>query len=111
MSDLNIPESAVADYHKMQDALSQDAYEPTDLEVFHWAFANKTIDERDTCLAEDANFLLSACSTYAGVFSADASDDIRFRVAGHAVFQNMVYAFRRSWEDEVVAFFDNGGEL
>lgn len=112
MSDLNIPENAVAAYDTMQNQLGQDADEITDLEFFQWVKTVKSVTEQITCMAENDVFLLTIPATYSGVLSSDVSDSIRDHVVSKTIFAEMVKAFRKSWQDECDQWMvDNGGEL
>ena len=115
MSNLNIPESAVADYNRMQDRLSKEAYQPTDAELIEWALDNKTYEDWHLLVIENTNWW-----DFGVVLKAVFSEPIKrepigvmnqwdFRdVAVCKTMRNTLLPFiRKYWGDECSAWFDN----
>lgn len=112
MSDLNIPENAVAAYDTMQNQLGQDAYEPTDAEFFQWVqrksgreiFETFINDCDDTAIGALLKFIVEPRNK-------SSESDNRDLVSCSMMRGHLSNILKKAYLDECSEWFDNGGKL
>jgi hypothetical protein len=116
MSDLNIPESAVADYHRYQNEIGQPPREPSDDEFFEWCFKVPSSTEVAERVYENINsitlgavfaMLCEPRKTQGLICESDARDII----CASTLRGQIKPILKKYFWDDCIEWIANGGKL